>query len=217
MKKAIIFDMDGLMIDSERLTYEVYKETVISLGYEFTEEFYILSLGLSKEDELNLYYKKYGDDFPVDLFWESAHITLDNRLFSEVPVKKGLIELLTYLKENHYKTIVATSSQRSRVDHILENSGLSSFFDDVICGDEVTHSKPDPEIFLTACKKLNVDPNDVLVLEDSEAGIAAAHAGNIDVICIPDMKVPGPEFSNIPIKILNNLKDVIDYLRNDSN
>ena len=103
--------------------------------------------------------------------WDDVHVWIDESLRQYVPKKKGLVELLEYLKANNYKTIVATSSGRARVDEILKNADLTKYFDDTICGDEVTHGKPHPEIFLTACQKLDVKPEEALVLEDSEAGL----------------------------------------------
>lgn len=217
MKKAVIFDMDGLMIDSERVTYVVYDEVMRKMGYDYSLEFYKLSLGHAKAQEMQLYHEVYGDDFPEDEFWEKSHEILDAKLFANVPLKPGIIELLQYLKANHYKTMVATSSERERVDIILKNGGLDSYFDDVICGNEVSNSKPDPEIFLTACKKLNVDTSEAIVLEDSEHGIMAAYNANIDCICIPDMKYPGLAYADKPIRILNSLHDVIDYLKGEKN
>ena len=93
-----------------------------------------------------------------------------------------------YLKDNNYKTIVATSSNRDRVDKILAQAKITEFFDDSICGDEVTKGKPNPEVFLKPCQKLGVNVDEAIVLEDSEAGIQASYDANIKVICIPDMK-----------------------------
>ena len=87
-----------------------------------------------------------------------------------MPLKTGIFELLTFLKENGYKTIVATSSSRARADMILQAANIRHYFDDTICGDEVRNGKPNPEIFLTACEKLGITPEEALVLEDSEAG-----------------------------------------------
>ncbi len=129
-----------------------------------------------------------------------------------VPLKKGLFDLLKYLKEHDYKTIVATSSQRYRVDYIFKLAGLNLYFDDSICGDEVIRGKPDPEIFLKACQKLDVKPSETIVLEDSEAGINAAFNAAIKVICIPDLKYPEPEFAKMTYKIMNNLLEVRDFL-----
>lgn len=214
MKKAVIFDMDGLMIDSERVTYNEYVKKLEQLGhYDFTEELYRNCLGKNKQGICQVFIDHYGEDFPMTEVWDDVHVWIDESLRQYVPKKKGLVELLEYLKANNYKTIVATSSGRTRVDEILKNADLTKYFDDTICGDEVTHGKPHPEIFLTACQKLDVKPDEALVLEDSEAGILAAHDGHIDVICVPDMKYPEPQFVEKVTKIVDSLDEVIDYLK----
>ena len=214
MKKAVIFDMDGLMIDSERVTYNEYVKKLAQLGHhDFTEELYRNCLGKNKQGICQVFIDHYGQDFPMDEVWDDVHVWIDESLRQYVPKKKGLVELLEYLKTNNYKTIVATSSGRARVDEILKNAELTKYFDDTICGDEVIHGKPHPEIFLTACQKLDVKPEEALVLEDSEAGILAAYDGHIDVICVPDMKYPEPQFVEKVTKIVDSLDEVIDYLK----
>lgn len=214
MKKAVIFDMDGLMIDSERVTYNEYVKKLAELGHhDFTEELYRNCLGKNKQGICQVFIDHYGQDFPMDEVWDDVHVWIDESLRQYVPKKKGLVELLEYLKANNYKTIVATSSGRARVDEILKNADLTKYFDDTICGDEVTHGKPHPEIFLTACQKLDVKPEEALVLEDSEAGILAAYDGHIDVICVPDMKYPEPQFVEKVTKIVDSLDEVINYLK----
>ncbi|HAX72187.1 MAG TPA: hydrolase [Firmicutes bacterium] len=212
MKKAIIFDMDGLMIDSERVTYEEYVSKLKQLGHEFNEEIYRQCLGKNKMGVYGVFNRHYGQTFPMDEVWDDVHVSLDSRLQQNAPLKKGIIELLTYLKENGYKTMVATSSYRARAEMILTSANILKHFDGMICGDEVTCGKPNPEIFLKACEKIGVTPDEALVLEDSEAGITAAHSANIDVICVPDMKYPDQEFVNKTVKIVESLLQVIDYL-----
>lgn len=213
MKKAVIFDMDGLMIDSERVIYSYYMEVLSERGYEFNLTFYKQFLGKTRVTVMKMLCDHYGSSFPVQEVWDDIHERAKIHMQKEVPLKNGLIELLTYLKENNIKTMVATSSDRWRVDMILEVAKLNSYFDDVICGNEVKNGKPDPEIFLTAAKKLEVETKDALVLEDSESGILAAYRGNIDVICIPDLKFPEEEYANKTTAILNSLEEVIDYLK----
>ncbi len=214
MKKAVIFDMDGLMIDSERVTYNEYVKKLAQLGHhDFTEELYRNCLGKNKQGICQVFIDHYGQDFPMTEVWDDVHVWIDESLRQYVPKKKGLVELLEYLKTNNYKTIVATSSGRARVDEILKNAELTKYFDDTICGDEVIHGKPHPEIFLTACQKIDVKPEEALVLEDSEAGILAAYDGHIDVICVPDMKYPEQQFVEKVTKIVDSLDEVIDYLK----
>ncbi|MFR4318094.1 MAG: HAD family hydrolase [Eubacterium sp.] len=122
------------------------------------------------------------------------------------------MELLKFLKEKKYKTVVATSSERKRVEFILEKAGIRQYFNDIICGDEVEKGKPNPEIFLRACEKVNVNPENALVLEDSEAGIEAANVGNINVICVPDMKFPDEKYQKMSKEICKNLLEAKIYI-----
>ena len=210
MIKAIIFDMDGLMIDSERVTFECYQERLKDMNLTMDEEFYKTLLGKPIKGIYQRFYDVYGNDFPIENVIQDVHQLMAERFETEgVPVKKGLVELLHYLKDNNYKTIVATSSNRDRVDKILAQAKITEFFDDSICGDEVTKGKPNPEVFLKSCQKLG----EAIVLEDSEAGIQASYDANIKVICIPDMKYPEKQYEEKTFKILKDLTEVTAYLK----
>ena len=214
MIKAIIFDMDGLMIDSERVTFECYQERLKGMNLTMDEEFYKTLLGKPIKGIYQRFYDVYGNDFPIDNVIQDVHQLMAERFETEgVPVKKGLVELLHYLKDNNYKTIVATSSNRDRVDKILAQAKITEFFDDSICGDEVTKGKPNPEVFLKSCQKLGVNVDEAIVLEDSEAGIQASYDANIKVICIPDMKYPEKQYEDKTFKILKDLTEVTAYLK----
>ena len=214
MIKAIIFDMDGLMIDSERVTFECYQERLKDMNLTMDEEFYKTLLGKPIKGIYQRFYDVYGNDFPIQNVIQDVHQLMAERFETEgVPVKKGLVELLHYLKDNNYKTMVATSSNRDRVDKILAQAKITEFFDDSICGDEVTKGKPNPEVFLKSCQKLGVNVDEAIVLEDSEAGIQASYDANIKVICIPDMKYPEKQYEEKTFKILKDLTEVTVYLK----
>lgn len=214
MIKAVIFDMDGLMIDSERVTYEGYIDVLRERGLTITKEFYTSLLGKPLAGIYNKFYDEYGEGFEIEDVIKEVHQYMADEFDTHgVPLKKGLIELLKYLKDNNYKTIVATSSHRSRVDHILSLAQIEHYFDDSICGDEVTNGKPNPEVFLRSCEKLGVEPHEAIVLEDSEAGIQAAYSASIPVICIPDMKYPEETYAKQTAAIFESLKDVIPYIQ----
>lgn len=213
MKKAVISDMDGLLLDSERITYEEYTKYLGSLGLEMPFPVYQQLLGKTEPQVRQQFMDYFGEDFPMDQVWDNVHRNMDDRMLNiETPVKKSCLDLLIYLKDHGYKTIVATSSSRSRVDKLLVKAGIAQYLDDSICGDEVSHGKPNPEIFLSACKKLGVTPADAIVMEDSEAGIMAAHNAKIDVYCVPDLKYPAPEYEALAAKVLEKCADVIPYL-----
>ena len=212
--KGAIFDMDGLMIDSERVTFECYQERLKDMNLTMDEEFYKTLLGKPIKGIYQRFYDVYGNDFPIQNVIQDVHQLMAERFETEgVPVKKGLVELLHYLKDNNYKTIVATSSNRDRVDKILAQAKITEFFDDSICGDEVTKGKPNPEVFLKSCQKLGVNVDEAIVLEDSEAGIQASYDANIKVICIPDMKYPEKQYEEKTFKILKDLTEVTVYLK----
>ena len=201
--------MDGLMIDSERITYEEYKKMLADQGYDMTWAFYCTLLGQVKVNIWKKFKNEFGEDFPIEKLWEEGTKRLDARLLEEMPVKKGLFELLEYLKEKNYRVAVATSSGRERVDEILERAKVYPFIDAVVCGNEVTKGKPDPEIFLKAAEKVGMTPEECLVLEDSEYGLLAASRAGMKAICIPDMKYPEDSSGAV---IRESLLDVMNEL-----
>ena len=218
MIKAVIFDMDGLMIDSERVTYDGYVIEMGKRNYHFSKEFYIKTLGKTIKTVYQIYFDEYGDQFPIDEVIDDVHQYIEEVFIKDgVPIKKGLIELLQYLKQHNIKTIVATSSGRERTNRILKQADLTSYFDDSICGDEVENGKPNPEVFLKACEKLNVKTSEAIVLEDSEAGIEAAHNANINVYCIPDMKYPEPKYKALTKQVLEDLSQIIPIVEKENN
>ena len=213
MVKAVIFDLDGLMIDSERVTFEGYQHILSKKGKTITEDFYITLLGKPIKGIFQRFYDVYGNDFPIESVITDVHQYMAERFETEgVPLKTGLVELLKYCREKGYRTIVATSSNRNRVDKILKSADIEQYFDDSICGDEVTKGKPDPEVFLKSCMKLGVNTDEAVVLEDSEAGIQASYAAGIKVICVPDMKQPEPEYAQKTFMIVTDLNKVKDWL-----
>ncbi|MBO6046413.1 MAG: HAD family phosphatase [Erysipelotrichaceae bacterium] len=217
MIKAIIFDMDGLMIDSERATYNSYLKVLKPMGLTMSEDHYKTFLGKNVAGIQERIRAGLGEDFDAAGLMMRMHIVL-NQDFEEngVPIKPGLIELLQYLKDNNYKTIVATSSDRDRVDRILAQADITDYFNDSVCGNEVARGKPNPDIFLTACDKLGVQPDEAIVLEDSESGIMAGYNANIKVICVPDMKYPEPEYAEKTWKFVKTLDEIIDVLKEEN-
>jgi len=216
MKKAVIFDMDGLMIDSETVTYDSFVKVLHDLGHDdFTLEMYCNVLGKRKPGILDVV-EGYYPDIDREKFWVDTHILLDDSLRHHVPKKKGLDEILAYCRENGLKVVVATSSERARVQEILTNGEVWQYVDDAVCADDVTHGKPDPETFLKAVEKAGVDKDECIVLEDSESGIECAYRGGIDVICVLDKKYPGEDYASKPIRIVDSLLDVIEYLKEEN-
>lgn len=214
MIKAIIFDLDGLMVESEVISYRCYRDFLSTYGVSFTEEDYTSQFP-GKAVKLAL--QMFNDMYHIDCNIEDGVQTilkLEEKVMNteEVALKEGLVELLILLKQHGYKTIVASSSLRERAMRMIASHNIQGYFDDFIFGCEVKRGKPFPDIFLKACEKLDVLPMEAIVLEDSETGIQAAYDAKIPVICIPDLKYPNEESQKKVTAIFKSLYDVIDYL-----
>ena len=180
--------MDGLMFDTGRLAYRGYTRTAQKFDFELNPNVYYQLTGRNEEGFRKELKELYGSDQDTDTWRDfmtkTKHEILDEE--KRVYKKKGLLELLSFLKENKYKIALASSSKRQIISLYLDIEEMPDVFDIIIAGDEVTKGKPDPEIFLKACTGLGIDPKDALVLEDSLAGIEAASRGGIPSILVED-------------------------------
>ena len=210
---AVIFDLDGLLADTEIISLKVYQELLKDFGIPFTEETYSREYSGHREEEnvqrfLDTYDLPWNFDQTLDKVYE-----LEAQILAQgVNLKKGAKNLLTYLQKEGVPIALATSSVESRARMILDGNGILSLFDHLVFAKDVKRSKPYPDIFLKACSDLNVLPENCLVLEDSEAGIEAASRAGIPVICIPDLKIPAQSFLNKTEQVFQDLDDVRDYL-----
>lgn len=208
--KACIFDMDGLMIDSERVTEEVFLAVAPEFGMEMTHEIYCRLIGRSSVDGRRILSELWPDT-DIAAFRKRVSDVKEERYRRDgIPVKEGLFELLDYLQSNGIARLVATSTKRTRAERILKQLDVTDRFDGCVFGDEVTHAKPDPEIFLTALKKAGTKKEETLILEDSHSGILAANRAGIPVIMIPDLLPPDPKLHTEAV--LESLGCLPDYL-----
>lgn len=215
MKKAVIFDMDGLMFDTETLYFKANQKTAEKVGIPFDYSFYENYIGASDEDFFAGMYESFEKE-KVDLFLELSGVDVENELFSTPPkLKEGLLSLLDYLKENNYILAVASSSKRFIVEKMLKNANLTSYFSAVVGGDEVIQSKPHPEIFKKAAALTGVESSQILILEDSLNGVRSAYAAGIDVVMIPDLLAPDNEAREKTLEICNDLHEIIIKLKRD--
>ena len=210
---AVIFDLDGLLADTEIISLKVYQELLKDFGIPFTEETYSRDYSGHREEEnvqrfLDTYDLPWNFDQTLDKVYE-----LEAQILAKgVNLKKDAKNLLTYLQKEGVPIALATSSVESRARMILDSNGILSLFDHLVFAKDVKRSKPYPDIFLKACSDLNVLPENCLVLEDSEAGIEAASRAGIPVICIPDLKIPAQSFLNKTEQVFQDLDAVRDYL-----
>ena len=215
MVEAVIFDMDGLMIDSEMISYRAYGEYLkkYGVGTLTKEEYCFCFAGKSLVNGLLFAREHFNLSFDLEeamqFFIDKEHEIVNDE---GVELKPGLRELLSYLKEKGIQCAMGTSSGIERVHKLVDAHDILKYFDAIVCGPEVEHGKPAPDIFLKACEKLNSKPENTLVLEDSETGIQAAYTGHIPVICIPDMKEPSLKYKEMASAVLPSLNEVIDYI-----
>lgn len=213
MKKAVIFDLDGLLIDSEIISYNLYADLLRRYRLPFSLDTYA-RLYSGKNGLTNMQTLIYTYHLPLTV--EDGLAFVDARekeyLTKGVALKSGAKELLHFLKSRKVKILLASSSTRQRALDILNQHGIAEFFDAMVFGPEIERGKPFPDIFIKAQEKSGEAAADCLVLEDSEAGIRAACGAGIDVICIPDMKKPDEPFLRAAAAVLPSLLDVPMWL-----
>ncbi len=213
MKSTVIFDLDGLLIDSEVISYRVCCDLIESYGHQFSLEEYIHGYS-GKTGPANM--RSMMDTYHLPISMEEGLAFVERRereyLRGGVALKPGARELLSYLKRQQYKIMLATSSSKGRAVEILVQNGVGAYFDGMVFGADVERGKPFPDIFLKAAELAGEPPEQCLVLEDSEAGVQAASSAGIEVLCIPDMKAPGEPFRELAAAELGSLEEVIPWL-----
>lgn len=210
LPELFVFDMDGLLFDTERLFMSKRAEILPEYGYVHREEDYIRTLGTSGPELHKILDDIYGTDYPADeISQRSREAQLAHMREHGAPVKEGVRELLSWIAAKKIPCCVATATASVYADEILQLGGIRQYFSFIVGGDQVSHSKPHPEIFLTACKAGGIAPEHAIVLEDSENGILAADAAGIPVICIPDMKYPDENIAKKTAAIVKTAADVI--------
>ncbi len=210
--KAVIFDMDGILLDTETICKRTFKQVGNIYNLTNIEETYKECIGCNKHDSAFILRKHYGKSFPAEIFQEKT-----SELFHEIehtegiPLMTGVKEILTYLTDNNYRIAVASSTRGITVRQQLKDAGIADFFETFTTGDLVVHAKPDPEIYKMACKSLNLEPQQCAAVEDSYNGIRSAHKAQMKSIMIPDQLPPTDEMKELAWKIyptLHGLKEL---------
>ncbi len=216
MYTTMIFDFDGLLVDSEQIFYRVFNQIIEEHDCgKLTMPVYTRDFsGHSTLDNCTRIVEEYHVPITVE---ECIAITQDRtEVHAEVaPLKPGVKELLQYLKEQGYKIVIATSSTPERVQLALETYDIDHYFMATATVGLHGNSKPAPDVYLNAANLANCKPEEALAFEDSEAGILSAHNAGMDVICIPDLKQPGKQYKDLAKAILPTLADVIKLLEQE--
>ena len=213
MVRGVIFDMDGLMFDTERLATVLWNQVGDELRIDMTEEFLDSFRGQNPTAIRNAFLQRFGREFDFDGCMGRKD-ELQHRYIEEkgVPLKEGLPELLEYLKGQDIRMAVATSTQQSLAEKMLKIAGVYEYFDAVAYGNKVKRSKPFPDIFQKAAEDLGVPMRECRVLEDSISGVQAGKAAGGYIIHIPDVVVVPEEVKDGITAELRSLRDVIDWI-----
>lgn len=212
--ELVIFDMDGLMFDTERIGHLAWERVAAKYQFPYSIDITKRFIGRNYDAIMSVLKDAFGEEAPVD-FWHSESWKERKNIFQEngtLGLKPGLLEILTFLKDMKIKMAVASSSRHSDIVHHLHHEGLSEYFDFVIGGDEVTESKPNPEIFLKPCEAFNILPKGALVIEDSYNGFLAARVAGIPVIIVPDLVEPKEDVLKEAVGVFPSLHEVKSYI-----
>ena len=213
MIEAIVFDMDGLLFDSERIVQRSWEEAGNQLGLEHMGETIYHTLGMNLAGRNHYFRNTIAKDFPCEEFAKQARIWFYKIVNEEgLPMKNGARKLLEYGKVNGYRMAIATSSRKEYALKNLKAAKIYDFFDAGVFGDMVQHAKPDPEIYLKACDSIGAAPANCIALEDAPAGIRAAYAAGMKPIMIPDLVAPTPEIEALLYETCDTLLGVIGIL-----
>lgn len=212
--RGLVFDMDGLLLDSEKLVRRSWDYAGGLLGYENFGDHILNTVGFNLKRRTEYFRDNVSPDFPMDAFSDAARKKYYEIAESEgVEVKKGAEMLLKWAGENGFRIGLATSSRKKHAQRSLERAGLYRYFDGAVFGDTVTEGKPAPEIYLKACEAIGVRPQQAAALEDAPSGILSAHAAGMRVIVVPDLVEPPEEMKGLIWHRLHSLEEVIPILK----
>lgn len=214
---TIVFDMDGVLFDTERLHMEIWNQILREWGFAEQEEIYNLCIGVGRSDAEATLRRFYGKDFPVaEFLGEMEGRAMQEMAESGVPVKPGVLELLACLRDAGWRIGLASSTKYDVVMDHLKRAKISAYFSKVVTGDMVEHSKPSPEIYLMACGELGVEPCEAYAVEDSFNGIRAAHSAGMKAIMVPDVIAPDEEMKKLAFRIFGDLLEVKAFLMKEA-
>ncbi len=213
MNKTIIFDMDGVIFDTERLILSCWQIEAVKYDIPNIENTFKACIGTDVDTTRRILFDTYGKDFPYDKFRTEYRDLFYRKIEKNgIPVKRGVREILSFLKVNGYRTGLASSTRREVVEQELTDAGLRNFFEVIVGGDMVKRGKPEPDIYQKACEQMLVEPEESYAIEDSKNGILSAKAAGLKVLHVPDILEPDEEMKELADEIFEDLIQVRKFL-----
>ena len=212
--ETVIFDFDGVIADTEKISYQCYKNIINQYGNDLSLSEYVqIFAGRTEVENAKKLSSMYAIENAETV--RNMYHKEEQKIMQEgVALKSGVKEILDYLSSCNIKICLATSSTLSRALNILKSHNIENYFDAFVTKEDVIAGKPNPEVFLKALEKTNTNAKNALVLEDSEFGIEAANAASIPVICVVDLKIPDTRHEAMTYKVCQNMLDVLKLIKN---
>ena len=207
--EAVIFDLDGTLTDTEKYYQECWPKAVAHFGYKM-EPYMPLELRSLGRPFAPLKFKEwFGEDFDYNQVREYRKGLVEEVISKQgIPLKKGAVEILTWLRENGILTALATANDYERTERYLKKIGLFEYFDKIICASMVKEGKPSPEICAFACKELALSPDKTIAVEDSPNGVRSAYGAGCNVVMVPDLTEPDEELKKCLYARVDELLDI---------
>ncbi|MGX6978573.1 HAD family hydrolase [Vagococcus elongatus] len=216
--QGVIFDMDGLLFDTEQVYLDVNVTLAPDFGLHGLDKSYMMNfIGISDEEVFATIRKDFShlpsktlDDF----FYAGRSLVREMFEGGKTPLKPGAVETLELLRKHQIPSVIASSNLREFIELLTEKANIDHYFSGIVSANEVERAKPDPEIVIKATELLSLEPEKCLMLEDSLNGVRASHEANVDVIVIPDLIAPNPEMTSKAKVIVDNLFEAHPYIVN---
>lgn len=215
MIKLIIFDFDGLMVNSENIIFSAIQKIYSGFGHHFTWNYFQKHLGKTVTEALTSYYQDYPINISFEEFVELRHIEVKKALKNELRLQPGLIPLLEFLKKSRIKMVIASSSAKKYLQDNLNKFKIADYFSAIYGRESITRSKPHPEIFLHALKEARISASQAIILEDSPLGVVAGNSAGIFTIAVPMENVESELFNKADL-VFKNLHQVREFFLKNS-
>ncbi|MCQ2082309.1 MAG: HAD family phosphatase [Lachnospiraceae bacterium] len=210
--KAFIFDLDGTLIDTEKIYRIIWPKAVSDLGFTYTDEQFLSMRSLGRPYSPLRFKELFGEEFDYDEARRIRKKYFDQYIEEHgIELKGGAIELLCFLRNKGITTAIATATDLDRAMEYLDMTGLSGYFDKVISATMVDEGKPSPKVYLHACKELGLEPRVCVAVEDAPNGIKSANAAGLNVIMVPDLTEPDDELCKLISRKANSLDEIISW------